>query len=556
MSGINGVWSINQKIDLNQFNKMRDELTHRGPDDADTWLGENDNIALGNRDLNLEYFNYQHKSIFFNKSVVITGDCDIDNLDELKIELESLGHKFRTNFYLEVLVKAWKQWKTDLPKYLKGNFALAIWDNIDKTLFLARDRFGTKPLYFHSSEHEFIFASELKALISWKPELKNINFSAFADYFTYRYIPSPCTIYEKVYKLPPAYCMIVDSNLVMKQWQYWDLAGIDIKCREKDVEQIVSELLNKSLQNKTNIKTPIGSLLSGGYDSSAIVCLFSEKNYKFNTFSIGFDNWQGSEHEYAKIVADHCGQKLYSKVLDEGSLSVLHKLVHYYDEPIADISIIPSYFVFQMASELNKTVLSGDGADEIFAGYTWHAENMNLLYSGFLSSIFKIQNKKAFSVEEYSKAMAMGHLRRSELLNLMSDDLHAKIPIESDWFYKQHYVQSLPNLKRFQYLDIKTFMSELILTKVDRASMANSVQVKTPFLDHELVEFLFSAPVKKVFNKHQTKQVLYNLIKDKLPYQILQRKKQGFVGPDSYYFNSRFYQNIINDSKLIKDQIL
>ncbi len=559
MCGISGVWSKNTCIDVGRFNAMRDTLLHRGPDAAGTWMNTYKNIALGHRRLSLIDLSSRANQPLTgaDNRVTITVNGEIYNFNELRQELKSNGYIFTTQSDSEVLIYGWLHWKTELPKQLKGMFAFAIWDDLEKTLFIARDRFGIKPLYYHIDSNEFIFASELKSLINWNPALKELNLSRVADYFTYRYIPAPYSVFNNILKLPAAHCMLIDCNFEIKQWQYWDLLNLDALSRStRNIVCDTKEILLNSLKEHMVADVPVGSLLSGGYDSGAMVSLLGKESYTFNTFSIGFANWDQSEHWYAKLVSDAYSMPLYTEVLGQDSLDVLQSLMYFYDEPIADISIVPTYYVFLLASQYNKAVLSGEGADEIFAGYTWYSENMRLLRANRFKNLISHGNSQEFSLEAYSQAMAMGHLRYPELKALFNPELSYAIPHDSDWFYRQHYKENLPHLKRFQYLDIKCFMGELVLTKIDRASMASSVEARVPFLDHQLVESLFAAQVNQVFHRKQYKYILYQLIKDSLPQAILKRKKQGFVGPDFFYSNDVFYQTMISGSRLVADKLL
>jgi asparagine synthase (glutamine-hydrolysing) len=558
MCGINGVWSKNRSIYLEPFDAMRDTLIHRGPDGAGSWIHPSGNIALGHRRLSFMDLSKEGAQplVSKNKKVIATVNGEIYNYPELKNQLEQKGHSFKSGSDSELIIHGWEEWGKQLPKKLNGMFAFALWDEVEQCLFLARDRFGIKPLYYGINPEEFCFASEIKALIKWNPALKNIDFSQMANFFTYRYIPSPGTIYKDIYKLPPAHAMLLKHNLKAEVWKYWDLSFNKNTWRNTQILEQTNALLSHSVKTHTQSEVPIGSFLSGGYDSSAIVSYLRKNDITINTFCVGFKNWEQSEHQYAKIVADAMRMPFYSKILDQSSLDILPQLIQYYDEPIADISIIPTYQVSKLAAHYNKAVLSGEGADELFAGYTWHYENILKKKKQYFNLLKNTQHTEAFSVEAYSNAMAMGHLRHNELRALFHPDYHQKIPEDSDWFYTQNYRTDLKGLKRFQYMDIKCFMGELVLTKIDRASMANSLEVRVPFLDHNLVEFLFNIPTNRIYKKGYQKYLLNQILQKQLPKSILERKKQGFVGPDKYYHNHAWYQQIVEQSLLASNKIL
>ncbi|MGC9332295.1 MAG: asparagine synthetase B family protein, partial [Bacteroidales bacterium] len=275
---------------------------------------------------------------------------------------------------------------------------------------------------------------------------------------------------------------------------------------------------------------------------------------KANTFSIGFTEWEDSEDQYARLVARHFDMPHFSKTADGSHLELMDTLMYHYDEPIADISIIPTYLVSELAASHNKAVLSGEGADELFSGYTWHYENMDALKK---QKRWWQKNPEIlpFSVEAYSRAMAMGHLRNHELSSLFTQEYIEYVPEDSDWFYRK-YATGKPELDRFRKMDLRCFMSELVLTKIDRSSMANSLEVRVPFLENDLSDFMMKLPPHQVYKPGYKKYQLYMLIKNALPEQILKRRKQGFVGPDAYYQDKSWYRSLVNNSKLVDDKIL
>ncbi len=556
MCGIVGQINNAAPVDSGLLEQMRDTMYHRGPDDFGLYISNDKLAGLGHRRLSLLDLSPSGRQPLSNENgtiqVVVNGE--IYNYKELKRELELNGHRFSSNSDSEVIVHGYEEWGVNVLQKLKGMFAFGLWDNSKRQLFIARDRFGIKPLYYMIDKDKFIFASEIKAIIKNNEVEKELDFSSVCDFLVYRYVPSPKTIWKNIKKLPPANFLLLNEGLKVRVEKYWTPNTGNRNISEKHAIETVNEMLSKSIDAHTMGDVPIGSFLSGGYDSSALIYYMHKAGYPTSTFSIGFENWNGSEHQYAELVAQHFGTKHRSKILGPSSLDLLGKLAYYYDEPIADISTIPTFEVSKIASENVKAVLSGEGADEIFGGYTWHRS-----YNAINQSISIWQKLKGTRspnpVEHYAEAMGMGSFNYNILKEALHIDLHDNIPIPSTWFYEKHIKKSSP-VKTFQLLDITSFMGELVLTKIDRASMANSLEVRVPFLDHELVEFLLSLRETVYFKEGKTKHLLRENIKKVMPKKILDRPKQGFVGPDEYYQNYELYKEVLLNGSIIKTGII
>ena len=538
--------------------KMSETLHHRGPDDHGYYFNNTATIALGHRRLSFLDLSEMGKQPMSdnNQCIRLILNGEIYNFRELKKRLGN-DYNFKTQTDTEVLIAAYIKWGIDCVSYLKGMFAFALFDESEHKLYLVRDRFGIKPLYYSLSDSNLLFASELKALMASGLIPKQIDYSSFADYFVYRYVPSPKTIWKNVEKLPPAhYAEINTETLDIQLTEYWKLLSSDDKADELKLIEETGAILQESVMQHIRADVPIGSFLSGGYDSSAMVYYMTALGQKPDTFSIGFNEWENSEHKFARVVADHLGVNNDCLIADKSSLDLVKLMPEVYDEPIADISIIPTYMVSQLARKKVKAVLSGEGADEIFGGYWWQQE----FFSNRSSATFfeKIKNvlQPDNTVLFYANAMAMGGFDSHELKQLLHPDLHSYISKDVNWFYKQHYNKNLSPLKSIQYMDIKCFMGELVLTKIDRASMANSLEVRVPFLDHHLFEKIFSVDEKQYVKANQTKYLLYENLKNHLPNEILSRKKQGFVGPDLYYMDIEWYKRELENSKLVEHNII
>lgn len=555
MCGITGYIHLNQVVSENIIQQMTDALIHRGPDDGGIYISENKQVALGHRRLSFLDLSEKGKQpmLSYSEQQVITLNGEIYNFNLLREELK-FNYPFQSESDTEVVLAAYQKWGIEMLHHLEGMFAFALLDEAQQKMFLVRDRFGIKPLYYTVQNQQLCFASELKAIHATGIFSKELDVSSFADYFVYRYIPSPKTIWKNFWKLPPAHYLEIDlRNLQVKAVEYWGIPNGNQTKNQTEMVAELGELIQNSVKQHVVADVPIGSFLSGGYDSSALVHYMCNLGQKPSTFSIGFDNWQKSEDQFAQQVAQHLGVLNESVIANEESLKLVDKMAQVYDEPIADISIVPTYMVSQLARKKVKAVVSGEGADELFGGYTWQHDFFRINYpSNWKDRLKKLIKPKRDTVDFYAQAMAMGWFDRDELKRMMPESNHQFIPDDVHWFYRKNYKANLSPFKSIQQLDIKCFMGELVLTKIDRASMANSLEVRVPFLHSKLFEYVFNLSEKKYIRANQTKFLLYENIKKVLPKSILARKKQGFVGPDAYYMNLEWYRNQFKNSKLVE----
>lgn len=583
MCGIIGHVELNGAVDRPLFDRMRDTLAHRGPDGAGTWMSEDGRIALGHRRLSFLDLSENGAQPMENAdgSLIITLNGEVYNYIELRDELMAKGHEFRTGTDTEVLLHGHAEWGiAGLLERIKGMFAFALLDKKANRLYLVRDRFGIKPLYYHLSEESLLFASELKAIMASGLVPKKLDMGAFTDYFVYRYVPSPITIWMGVSKLPPAHFLTVDlADLSHSITEYWKLEAADGDCDPAQLAEEVGKMLRDSVSIHARSDVEVGTFLSGGYDSSAIALFHSEENPSLRSFSIGFDGWENSEHFAASTVANHLSIKNDFLLADRNSLDLLYSMARVYDEPIADISIIPTLMVSRMAAQHVKAVMSGEGADELFVGYEWQKRYavLRLDVSSPSSApgltrqapTLLLQRLKAFlglpsplaprppsPVPFYADAMSMGRFDGEMLREMLEPEHHAHIREDVDWFYRKNWRDDLSPLKAIQLMDIKCFMGELVLTKIDRASMACSLEVRVPFLNHGLYGKVFACKEENYFRPETAKFLLHENVKDGLPKEILARKKQGFVGPDSYYMDIGWYAEKLEGSRLVSDGIV
>jgi asparagine synthase (glutamine-hydrolysing) len=556
MCGIAGIIDNSHSVTLQELKAMTDAIRHRGPDDEGHYLNPAASVGLGHRRLSFLDLSAHGRQPLSNEdgTVWITFNGEIYNYAEIKQELVQLGHRFRSSTDSEVLVHAYEQWGVAMLSRLIGMWAFAIWDDNKKTLFAARDRFGIKPFYFGTQNGRFVFASEIKAIVALQGFKRTLNKTAFADYFNYRYVPAPNTIWNEVNKLPPAHYLMV-KNGTYTTHEYWQLKGNNQTQNQEQIAKEIDELLFNSVKQHAVSDVPIGAFLSGGYDSSAIAHYLHKMNYPLQTFSIGFNHWENSEHHFAELVAKQLGAAHTSYLVDDAHLELLDHLAWVYDEPLADISTLPTFMVSQVAAKKVKAVMSGEGSDEIFVGYNWQRAFQQQSFWQQAKSFFSASPNN-YVVDYYAEAMAMGRFDGEEQKKLLHPDLHQYIPRNSDWFYTKQFDKKLSPLKAIQRMDIKCFMGELVLTKIDRASMANSLEVRVPFLDHRLFEKIFSLHENQYHQPQQTKSLLYAQLKKVFPQEILQRKKQGFVGPDKFYQNIDWYKEVLANSSLVKDQLI
>ncbi len=559
MCGIIGQIS-KREIPAKEFCLKRDTLSHRGPDGNGAVFLENDTIALGHT--RLSFFDLSEKGSQpmsdATGNVLITFNGEIYNFKEIREELLKLGRRFETQTDTEVIIQGYNEWGIKVVDRLKGMFAFGLLDLRAKKLFLVRDRFGVKPLYYSLINGELIFASELKAIVKHADRKYETDVSAMADYFTYRYIPSPKTIWKDVAKLPPANYLEYDiSKGTATVKEYWRISFEQKKISREELAHRYGAALEQSVMVHARADVPVGSFLSGGYDSSAIAYLLAKNNYKPETFSIGFADWKNSEDQFAGLVANKLGLNHHPLIVTEGDLNVLDIMPDVYDEPIADISILPTYLVSKNARRHVKAVMGGEGADELLGGYTWQKEWFAKKESDWKYRIFNHDNSSASEVTAYyANAMAMGRFDNAEQRKLFHVRHHSQLPEDSEWFYKQQFNKELSSFQAIQQMDIKCFMGELVLTKIDRASMANSLEVRVPFLDHELFELVLAYREQCYVKQDTTKYLLHENIKGHLPDAILQRQKQGFVGPDTFYMNMQWYESGLRQSNLVKEGVV
>ncbi|MCI0417946.1 MAG: asparagine synthase (glutamine-hydrolyzing) [Acidobacteria bacterium] len=564
MCGICGFYWYDgqQQADPSLLQGMTDTLLHRGPDEAGYFRDAH--VALGHRRLSIIDRASGQQPIFNEDgSKVIIFNGEIYNYRELFEWLLSKGHRFKTRSDTEVILHLYEELGDRCVERLRGMFAFAIWDQQSRTLFLARDRLGVKPLYYALLPSRCVFGSELKAIIHDPSVPRELDLETLDHYFSLLYVPSPRTIFRHVSKLPPGHTLTVSSDSATLR-QYWDVQ-FDPQRTEGMTESAIAdrllELLTECVDIRLMSEVPLGAFLSGGIDSSAIVALMSRLTGKpVQTAAIGFQEDQYNELPYARLVAEKFKADHNEYIVEAKASEVIDKLAWHFDEPFADASAVPTYYVSRMARQRVTVALSGDGGDENFAGYRRYyfdlLENRLRSYlpgwvrSSVIAGVARIY-PKADWLPQFLRAKTLltnlslppeeGYFRSvsgiedSLKVRLLSADFRGQLnghSRASDLLAGYFERSKAPDpLSAVQYVDIKTYLADDICTKVDRASMANSLEVRNPFLDHRLVEFAagihWQHKLRKTEGKHILKRTLHSL----LPPEILYRRKMGFRLP-------------------------
>jgi len=583
MCGIVGIFDLKGRgqIDREILHKMNETQFHRGPDEGGVHLEPG--VGFGHRRLSIIDLSSGKQPMENEDSTVfVTYNGEIYNFPELSEELKSAGHVFKTHCDTEVIVHAWEQWGVDCVKRFRGMFAFAVWDRNTRTLFLARDRLGIKPLYYAElANGQFIFASELKALMCHPGLKRDIDPFAVEDYFAFGYIPEPKTIYKQVKKLPPAHTLkLHPGEQISQPSEYWDVPYTPIQVgSESDVEHELIERLREAVNIRMVAEVPLGAFLSGGVDSSAIVALMAQLNSKesVNTCSIGFGDPKYNETDFAKQVADQYKTDHYVEQVDPNDFDLIDTLATLYDEPYADSSAIPTYRVCELAKKRVTVALSGDGGDENFAGYRrhrWHMNEESIRSSlpqairgplfGMLGQVYPKLDwaPKYFRAKSTFQALARDSVAAyMHSISVVYDDLRK--PLFTDSFRKQlggyqaeevfrHYIKKAPTdhpLSLIQYLDTKTYLPGDILTKVDRASMAHALEVRVPILDHKFVEWVSCLPPELKLKGNEGKYIFKKSLEPHLPNEVLYRPKMGFAVPLASWFRGPL-KNRVRESVL------
>jgi asparagine synthase (glutamine-hydrolysing) len=584
MCGICGEWYLDsscERVEAPRLSRMNRTLRHRGPDGHGIYLygahggalldvregvalqQQRGRVGLAHRRLSIiDLATGSQPMSNEDRSIWVVFNGEIYNFRELRTGLQARGHCFSTRSDTEVLVHLYEERGEDFVRWLKGMFAFALWDARCERILLARDQVGIKPLFYTWDGQRLLFASELKALAAVMGE-QPIDYQAVHDYLSLNYIPGPRTIYRDIFKLQPGHLLIGDRN-GFRVRAYWDVpfgAAPIAEGKPLDLEQAAADLLERlrqAVRAQMVSEVPLGVFLSGGLDSSTLVALASEASDRpVRTFSIGFKDPSYSELSEARLVASQFGTDHTDLVLDHDAREIVPKLVNSFDEPFADSSAIPTYYVSQLARSRVAVVLGGDGGDEVFAGYhTYVAARLAQYYRrvprvvrrGLLRPLVHLlpSSEAKLSIDYMAKRFVAGAEFPDERAHfswkeIFTEDAKAALYADAVWpqmgdsfeNYERYFSQCSRTelLDRLQYVDMKVYLPDDILVKVDRMSMAHSLEVRVPFLDLEVMELAASLPAAARLNGWTKKYILKQAVRKLLPRQIADGRKRGFNVP-------------------------
>ncbi|MDB5445441.1 MAG: asparagine synthase [Phenylobacterium sp.] len=575
MCGLAGLFDIKglRAFDPALLQRMTDAIAHRGPDGSGHHLEPG--LGLGFRRLAIiDLSGGAQPMQTADRMLTIVFNGEIYNFQELRAELEAKGARFRTHSDTEVLLHGWRQWGERLLPRLNGMFAFALWDVREQTLVLARDRFGKKPLHYAPlDDGALVFGSEIKSLLLAPGVSRATDPQAVADFFAYGYVPDPKTIYRAIRKLPPAHLLVARRGCPLELRPYWSLLDAVASPADATPEALIDRL-GAAVRRRLVADVPLGALLSGGVDSSAIVALMSEAGGGARTFSIAFGERDFDESAYARLVAERYGASQDLRQLSADDFSLIPRLPEIYDEPFGDVSAIPTFAVCAQARASVTVALSGDGGDEALAGYRryrfhWLEERARSCLPaalrrpafGALAGAYPRAAwlprplRAATTFRELSLDPADAYARMVCALPdetraaLFSPDFHRALAgYDPGDIVRGHFNADAPldPLQRAQYADVMTYLPGDILTKVDRASMANSLELRSPMLDPDFFAWSFSLPAQaKLSRKRGGKALLKQALEPRLPNSLLYRPKQGFTVPLARWFRGPLREEVL-----------
>lgn len=548
MCGIFGYFSTASRFNIaaEQFESMGEILFHRGPDDVGIY--QEPGVGLGNRRLSILDLKDGNQPFFSDDGqIVVVQNGEIFNYIELASELRSCGYRCSTGCDTEVLLRLYERDGISMLSKLNGMFAIAILDKRENALYLARDRIGVKPLYFHINGDRLLFASEIKSLLSAGVE-RRINLVGLHHFLTYNYVPQPYTMFDGIEHLPPGHFLRIDKQAIeVNKW--WNLADQETLDRsEREWADEFNYLLDSSVHLRLRSDVPVGAFLSGGVDSSTIVGVMSRHlDQPVRTYTIGFHETAFDESGFAQAAAtrfntDHTSRKVDSNMLNLWPLATWHC-----DQPHGDVSFLPTYRVAQLAAKDVKVVLTGDGADELFAGYDKYV-------SFFTDDNTQVADPKGFQHAYYRNLCLFGDAEKTDLY---SDSIRRELKDCDSFSVVSPIFEQAANMDRINqalYLDMQLLLSGNNLVKPDRMGMAVSLEARNPFLDYRMMEFAFRIPGSLKLRGHETKYIYKNSVKDLIGSSLAYRKKQMFTVPVGEWFRGSL--STFTESILLNDQAL
>ena len=563
MCGICGVVYSDRenKIEQHTLKKMSDVITHRGPDDEGFYI--NQHVGLAMRRLSIIDLSTGKQPISNEDGQIwVVFNGEIYNHKEIRAELENKGHQFRTKTDTEAIIHAYEEYGDSCVQKLNGMFAFAIWDNRNHTLFLVRDRIGIKPLYYFFDKNRLIFGSEIKSILQAGDIPKRIDLQALDHFLTFEFIPAPLSIFQDIKKLPPGHTLKLKNNEIWVR-SYWDVELKSNGANPADIKKNLRELLQDAVKIRLMSDVPLGAFLSGGVDSSIVVALMAQvMEEPVKTFSIGFEDSTYNELKYARMIAEKFKTEHHEFIIKPDAVELADNLVRFLDEPFGDFSIFPTYLVSKMARDYVTVVLSGDGGDELFAGYdSYLADKIAKKYysrlpkqfrNGVLTKFFDtippsskkkglINRAKRFVEgmklpEDLHHTRWMIFLQQAEKEMLYDNDIQSGMREFDPFKFTRSYFANVAynrndEINKQMYVDLKMYLVDNILVKVDRMSMATSLEARVPYLDYRFVEFAATIPGDYKMQGLKTKVILKQALEELLPDEILYRGKEGFSIP-------------------------
>lgn len=582
MCGINGIYGVEGVSDLAPIiSRMNDAIRYRGPDDQGVYVSPQKNCGFGHVRLSIIDLSHNGHQPMSNEdgSVMMVFNGEIYNYQILKAGLLKKGHKFKSNTDSEVIIHLYEEYGAGCVDHLNGMFSFAIWDESKSSIFLARDRIGIKPLYYYydNVSRRLIFSSDIKPLLESSFVPREIDLTSLDYYLTYRYIPAPSSIVKGVRKLEPASYLIFDgTDLSIKKYWELDASTQDLSnMADEEVKSAFKDLLTDSVKRRMISDVPLGVFLSGGIDSSIVTALMAmSSGQPIKTYSVGFGSESYNELPFARLVADKYKTDHTEISLEPDMHDILFEVMDYLHEPLADISIVPTYLISKVTRENVKVVLGGDGGDELFGGYDHYlAQLYDQQYLSFIPAKMKqllatsyrclpSTDKRKGALNQLRKFLfglsqpnQLKHFRwginftQAQKKSLYTDKVKSKIstnPYEPALKYLLKF-SSFDDLNQLTASDIKTWMCDDVLRKVDTMSMAHALEVRVPFLDHKVVEFAQNLPGRFKIQGKQRKHLLMELAKDLLPDEITRRRgKHGFSMPVKLWFRNEWMDLLQN----------
>jgi asparagine synthase (glutamine-hydrolysing) len=561
MCGIAGMAQTHPdgSIDSAAIHRMCQAIVHRGPDDEGIFVKAG--VGLGMRRLSIIDIAGGHQPVFNeDKSIWIVFNGEIYNFPELRSELLARGHRFSTHTDTEVIVHLYEEHGADCVKKLRGMFAFALYDERAGRLLLARDRLGIKPLHYALDNGSLLFASEMRAILAVRPDLAQVDQAALLQYMYFGYIPDPATAFQSIRKLPPGHLLEFEKGKIRLR-QYWDFPqyGTYEPAGEEELLEELEFRLAEAVRIRLIADVPLGAMLSGGMDSSTIVALMARATSQpVKTFSIGFRQADFNEAPYARIVAQKFGTDHHELILEPDILETVEMLTRHMEEPFGDSSMLPTYFISSLARQHVTVALSGDGGDEAFAGYEryrihledrsykWLPQWAGPLYRDYVHPLvpYRMPGRNlAYSISlpwqrRYIEGVSFQSFQRE--MGILSDEFMASDRTPLKGF--EEYLEKAPAddpLSRVLYLDSKTYLPGDILTKVDRMSMATSLEARVPMLDHIFLEWVTALKPKWKMGNGSQKFILKELaLRLGVPSEVLNRPKQGFALPLGHWMRN------------------